>query len=163
MSPDDPNRLYAFVVGHGVFASADGGKTWQPVGGQVPGDMHALASAGGSRETLYAGSMRSGVLRSTDGGRSWAAANSGLVSRGVMALAVNPVDRRTIYASATGGLSKSTDGGATWSKLPFPEDSAVTLAISPSNPNVVLAIAVKGGQGLVYRSEDGGQTWGGRR
>jgi len=28
MSPDDPNRLYAFVNGSGVFGSADGGRTW---------------------------------------------------------------------------------------------------------------------------------------
>jgi photosystem II stability/assembly factor-like uncharacterized protein len=162
MSPNDPHRLYAFVVGHGVFASADGGKTWQPVGGQVPGDVHALASAGGNPETLYAGSMRAGVLRSTDGGRSWAAANGGLGTGGVMALAVDPVDPRTIYAGAGAGLYKSTDSGATWSKLPYPGESAVTLAVSPSNPNVVLTVAVKGNQGLVYHSEDGGRTWGGR-
>ena len=71
--------------------------------------------------------------------------------------------RGTVYAGLNGGLSKSTDGGATWSRLPFPGDNAVALATGPSRPDVILAIAVKGRQGLVFRSEDGGRSWGGRR
>ncbi len=162
MSPDDPNRPYAMVVGHGVLQSADGGRTWQRLPGQLPGDVMSLAVAGGDPATLYAGSMRSGVLRSTDGGRTWAPAVNGLDSRGVQALAVDPVARQTVYAGVEGGLYKSTDGGASWSGLPFPGDNAVTLAVSPARPNRVLAITVQNGQGLVYRSEDGGLSWGGR-
>ena len=58
-----------------------------------------------------------------------------------------------------GGMFQSTDGGITWSKLPFPGDNVVALAVSPAQPMLVLAITVKGQQGLVYRSEDGGQRW----
>jgi photosystem II stability/assembly factor-like uncharacterized protein len=163
MSPDDARNLFAFVIGQGVFESTDAGRSWQrligQVPGQMPGDVMALAAAGGSPETLYAGSMRSGVLRSTDGGKSWAPSSNGLGSRAVMALAVDPSDAQTIYAGIEGGLSRSTDGGATWSKLPFPGDNAVALALSPTQPNVVLAITVKNREGLVYRSEDGGQSW----
>ena len=60
----------------------------------VPGDVMALASAGGSPETLYAGSIGAGILRSADGGKSWAPGTTGLGARGVYALAV--------YASETG-------------------------------------------------------------
>lgn len=67
-----------------------------------------------------------------------------------------------MYAGAEDGLYKSMDGGTTWNKLAFPGDNAVALAVSPSNPNILLALSVKGRQGLVFRSEDGGQTWGGR-
>lgn len=161
MSPDDPSRLYAFVVGHGAFTSADGGRTWQRLPGQLPGDVMALTAAGGKPETLYAGSMQSGVLRSTDGGARWTPAVNGLGSRSVMALAVDQNARQTIYAGVEGGLYKSTDSAASWSKLPFPGDNAAALAVSPTNPNVVLAINARQREGLVYRSEDGGQTWGG--
>ncbi|MBI2940993.1 MAG: hypothetical protein HYY04_11215 [Chloroflexi bacterium] len=162
-SPDDPNRHYAFVVGHGLFASADSGRTWQKLPGQLPRDVMALAAAGGSPETLYAGSMRSGVLRSGDGGQSWAPAMNGLDSSMVYALAVDPTARQTVYAGVDGGLYKSTDGGARWTRLPFPGENAAALAVSPSLPNVVLAIHVKKGEGgLIFRSEDSGATWGGR-
>lgn len=160
MSPDDANRLYAFVVGHGGFRSDDGGHTWHKLEGELPGDVMALAAASGSPETLYAGSMRSGVLKSTDGGRSWAPAVNGLDSRNVMTLAVDPSAPQTVYAGLGSGLYKSTDGGTTWSKLPFPGDNAIAVAVSRTSPNVVLAISVKNGKGFVYRSDDGGATWG---
>jgi photosystem II stability/assembly factor-like uncharacterized protein len=104
--------------------------------------------------------MRLGVLRSSDGGESWTPAGSGLGARSVVALAVDPSARQTVYAGADDGLYKSTDGGATWSKLAFPGRNVVALATDPAQPNVVLAIAVKDRQGLVFRSEDGGATWG---
>jgi len=129
--------------------------------GQLPGDVMALASAGGSPETLYAASMSADVLRSTDGGRSWAPAANGLDGRGVMALVVDPADHRTVYAGGAGGLYTSADGGTSWTRSPFPGDNVAALAVSPARPGRVLAIAVQGRQGRVYRSDDGGQSWGG--
>ncbi|MGH2588961.1 MAG: WD40/YVTN/BNR-like repeat-containing protein [Dehalococcoidia bacterium] len=159
MSPADPNRLFAFVVGKGTFHSADGGMTWQRSVGQPPSDVMIL-TVGGTPETIYAGSMRMGVLRSSDGGQSWTSATNGLASRMVLALAADPSAPETVYAGVDGGLSKSVDGGGSWTKLLFPGDNAYAVAVSPAQPNVVLAIAVKDGRGLVYRSEDGGATWG---
>ena len=163
LSPDDPNRLVAFVVGHGVYQSGDGGRTWRRVPGPLPRDIAALASAGGDPETLYAASGSQGVLRSTDGGRSWAPAGRGLPARGVLALAVDPAARATVYAGAEDGLYRSTDDGASWAKLPYPGGNAVAVAASPARPGRLLAIAVTGGQGQVHRSDDGGQTWNRRR
>ncbi|MBI3975421.1 MAG: exo-alpha-sialidase [Armatimonadetes bacterium] len=162
MSSNDPNRLYAFVVRHGLFSSADGGRRWTEASSALPGDVMALAAAGGSPEILYAGSMRAGVLKSTDGGRTWEVTTGGLPSPTVFTLAIDPTNRNAIYAGLLGGLFKSTDGGTTWSKLPFPGENVVALAVSPSRPNVLLAITVHQSDGLVYRSEDGGQTWGQR-
>lgn len=52
MSANDPNRLYAFVVRHGLFSSADGGRRWTEASSALPGDVMALAAAGGSPEIL---------------------------------------------------------------------------------------------------------------
>ncbi len=161
--PDDPQRLHAFVVGHGVLASGDGGGTWQKRPGHVPQDVTALASAGGNPETLYAGSGRAGPLRSGDGGRSWTPLASGGELGGVAVLAVDPASRQTVYAGGGKGLFKTTDGGATWATLPYPGRGAVALAVSPVEPHRVLAIAAESGQGRVYRSDDGGHSWAARR
>jgi photosystem II stability/assembly factor-like uncharacterized protein len=160
MSPDDPNRLYASVVGHGILRSVDGGEKWERLSGGVPGDLMALASTGGSPDTLFAGSMSSGVLMSSDGGQGWIRA--GFSSDGVMALAVSPKAQATVYAGTGGGLYKSADGGASWAKLPLPGTNVAAVAVSPAQPNRLLAIAVKDRQGQVFRSEDGGATWGGQ-
>jgi photosystem II stability/assembly factor-like uncharacterized protein len=162
MSPDDPDRLFAFVVGHGLFRSADGGRTWRRLEGDAPRDVTALAAAGGEPGTLYVATARSGVFKTTDGGRSFTRAAGGLGPGPVLALAVDRSARQTVYAGLDGGLYKSTDGGQAWRRLPFPGANAVALAVSPARPDVLLAITVKDRQGLVFRSEDGGATWGRR-
>jgi len=158
MSPTDPARLYAFVVGYGTFMSMDGGRRWQPLPGNLPGDLMALAAAGGNPEVLYAGSMRLGMLRSPDSGRTWAATTGPPLSR-VFTLAVDSTRPQTVYAGGAGGLYKSRDGAATWEKLPFTASHAIVVAISPTCPDTILGIAVDDGRGIVHRSVNGGVTW----
>ncbi|MBI2853095.1 MAG: hypothetical protein HYX84_08400 [Chloroflexi bacterium] len=67
VSSRDPKRLFAFVVGYGLFVSDDGGSAWTRLSTQLPADVMALAASGSSPETLYAARMRAGVLKSTDG------------------------------------------------------------------------------------------------
>jgi photosystem II stability/assembly factor-like uncharacterized protein len=161
MNPTDANLLSAFVVGYGLFHSSDAGKTWVAAGGQIPGDVMTLASGGGSPETLYAGSMSSGTLQSSDGGQSWSPMTG--AAAGAMTVVADPTARQTLYAGASDGIYKSTDGGASWNHLPLTASNVMLLAVSPAKPQRLLAISVdSSGTGLVYRSDDGGQTWGGR-
>ncbi|MHB8573945.1 MAG: WD40/YVTN/BNR-like repeat-containing protein [Dehalococcoidia bacterium] len=158
MNPDAPTHLTAFVVGFGLFASSDAGHTWQRLGARVPGDVMSVSSAGGSPETLYAASMAGGILRSTNGGQSFAPVAPTL-GRTVYTLAVDPAAHTTVYAGADGGLFKSTDSGATWTKLPYPGDNAAVVGVSRALPGLILAIDLKGQDGVVERSDDGGMTW----
>lgn len=159
LAPGDPERLYAFVVGHGLFRSENGGRNWERLTGNVPGDVTSLTAASGNPPVLYAGSASAGVLRSADGGRSWSPL-AGLASGTALALATDPAAAQTVYAAVDGTLYKSTDGGTTWSRLAVPRGMVVSLAVSPARPGRVLTVTVDGRQGLVYRSEDGGATWG---
>ncbi|HXI16954.1 MAG TPA: YCF48-related protein [Chloroflexota bacterium] len=163
MSPDDPNRLYAFVNGMGAFASADAGQAWRRLG-QTPADVMGLTAAGGSPETVFVASMGAGILRSADGGDTWQPAAGGSPRR-ALALAADPSNRQTLYAGNEDGLYKTTGGGANWTRLPFPARNAVAIAVSPSQPGSVLAISqnTQARTGEVFRSDDGGQSWGARR
>src|SRR5947209_14408671 len=54
----------------------------------------------------------------------------------VNAIAVDPIDSRTIYAGAAGGgVWKSSDGGATWSAITddIPDLAVGALAVAPSD------------------------------
>lgn len=159
VSPEDPQRLFAYVYGAGFLRSSNVGLTWEKLSTQLPSDIMALAASGGNPETLYAGSMAKGLFRSTDGGQNWASVK-GLGSGGIMAIAVDPRMPKTVYAGGEVGLYKSTDGGDSWTKLDFPGRNIAALAISPAQPGLLLVINVAGGKGEVYRSEDGGMTWG---
>jgi photosystem II stability/assembly factor-like uncharacterized protein len=80
-----------------------------------------------------------------------------------------PGDPTTYFlASASGGVWKSTDGGGSWKSVfdEQPVSSIGSLAIAPSNPNVVYVGSgeanirgnVAEGNGI-YKTSDGGKTW----
>ena len=97
--------------------------------------------------------------------RSIGPAAGGRVSR----VAGIPGDPSTYYAAtASGGVWKSADGGATWKPVfdEQPISSIGSVAVSPSNPNVVYVGSgeanirgnVAAGNGI-YKSMDAGKTW----
>ena len=138
----DPNSLYAFAVGFGLFKSTDGGVTWQPLGG--PRQPYTLA-AGGSSETLYVGTDE-GVVVSLDGGVSFAAPVA--VGGGpVGALAAVP-NSDVVYAGSPAGLYRSDDGGRSWSKTGY-SGGVAAVAVQPTNPQRVVLVD---GQGKVFGS-----------
>ena len=80
-----------------------------------------------------------------------------------------PGDPKVYYAGgASGGIFKSTDGGTHWEPIfdDQPVSSIGSLAVAPSDPNIVWAGTgesfirsnVSLGNGI-YKSTDGGETW----
>jgi photosystem II stability/assembly factor-like uncharacterized protein len=140
---------------------------------------------------LWSDSDDRGVYKTADGGKSWTKILKGSnASTGCSMLSMSPKDSKTIFAgtwdfrrkgwtfrsggeNATApsgsGLLMTTDGGANWTDLD--EKSAkglppkpwgrVAVAIAPSNTNVVYAL-IESPDSALYRSDDGGKTWGRR-
>src|SRR6266702_969269 len=93
----------------------------------------------------------------------------GPVGNRVIAAAGIPGNPNVYYAgAASGGIFKSTDGGVHWDPIfdGQPVSSIGSLAIDPSDPNVIWAgtgetfirshISVGAG---IYKSMDAGKTW----
>ena len=142
--PDDPNLVYAAVMGdlyqssdeRGVYRSKDGGKNWEKI-------LFANADAGAVDLCMDPTNPR--VLFAS----TWRI-------------------RRTPYSLSSGGegsdLWKSVDGGDNWIKisgnqgLPKGPLGIIGVSVSPVNPNRVFAI-IEAKEGGVFRSDDGGATW----
>lgn len=156
--------------------------TSSPFYGSTSGRVSALAVDPTSANIVYLGGAQGGVWKSTDGGSTWTALTDSQASLAIGALAIDPNSPNTIFAGLGeqnfsgdsyygAGVLKSTDGGATWAQegaTVFAAPAYVgAVAVEPGNSNIVLAAAGSAGgiefgnvQGGIYRSTDGGVTWG---
>ncbi len=199
--------------GDGIYKSTDAGKTFTRMGlettqsiGRVlthPTDPDVVFVAASGHPWGYTGDR--GLFKTTDGGTTWTKLAGGLPNdgkTGAIDLVMDPTDPNTLYVSfwqrmrqpwrfdsggPNGGIFKTTDGGTTWTKLargiPTGDLGRIGLAISRSNPKILMAVIehgfqpraqiTEGGQTKdnpeyadmtrlgtgIYRSEDGGVNW----
>jgi photosystem II stability/assembly factor-like uncharacterized protein len=148
--PDDPNVVYAAVAGQGLYRSRDGGRTFSLASEEVGGNVFALAALPDGR--ILAGDGQQGLLESADGGASWRPR----LRAQLLGLAVNPNDPKQLVAAGSSGISLSSDGGRSWSSVLDLPQGAGPVAWSPSDPALAYAV---GFDRVLYRSEDGGETW----
>ncbi|WP_172299797.1 exo-alpha-sialidase [Pseudoruegeria sp. HB172150] len=143
--PEEPETMWIGISAAGVFATEDGGKSWErrnrlsnaeachghahpagPANGDVGHCVHNMMRAPGGGDVLYQQNHH-GVWRSGDGGRSWDDITDGLPSTFGFPIRVHPRDPQTIWTLPLNGDSVGR----------FPPDAAAA----------------------VWRSRDGGESW----
>lgn len=155
VDPADGARLYA-GADHGVFASADKGKSWRETNeGLANVLVTALAVDPGSPNTVYAGTQYGGLFKSTAGG-AWRRIADDYIDK-ITAVLVDPSAPSTLYyASSFGnGVLKSTDGGGSWVTA-LPPQVVTALALDPAKSNVLYAA---GGSAILQKSTNAGASW----
>jgi photosystem II stability/assembly factor-like uncharacterized protein len=144
IDPGNPLRVFV-AAGNQVHRTTDGGLTWTALLAS-PDLFYAdrMKMDASNPQKLFAASA-SGLFVTTDGGSSW---TKKWISP-VWDVEIAPNDPNRIYAitRASGKFSviQSTDGGLTFtaqSSFPntIPESSGGLLAMTPANPNLMLAV-----------------------
>ena len=110
------------------------------------------------RTPLQARLAGSPVFRTADGGNTWSGMQTGLDATFVQAIAIDPRNTATVYAGTEGyGVFKSTDAGASWTAINNGLDDRNVHALMASGGAAPALFA--GTDTLVYRSDDGGESW----
>ena len=174
-------------IGHGMYLSRDGGKTWKNKGLKKtehiskiivhPSDSNTVWVA--AQGPLWSSGGERGLYKTTDGGATWRQTMNLDEWTGVTDLLIDPRDPNVLYAASwqrhrnvaayMGGgpgtaIYKSVDGGESWRKLktglPSSNMGKIGLAISPMQPDVIYAaIELDRKKGGVYRSANAGESW----
>lgn len=146
---------------------------WIPINPGAGGQVQDVVGDPGTPGTLYLASDMEGVYKSTDNGESWHITGQLLHNR-VYAVTVAPDDPNRLYVGTLFGLHISDDGGETYEFVgPTRNKTIGSVAVDPGHTEVVLAgngwrddydfathLGEKtSGSGVIYRSEDGGQSW----
>ena len=158
--PTDNAVFYVGAASGGVWKTANGGASFQPVFdkegsfsiGWIAVDPRrpSIVWVGtGERNSQRSVAYGDGVYKSEDGGRSWT--NVGLKSsEHIGRVVIDPKDSDTVYVAAQGplwapggdrGLYKTTDGGKTWTQvLKISENTGVSdVVLDPRNPEIIVA------------------------
>ena len=113
---------------------------------------------------VLVGTVGQGIMRSPDGGDTWqrVGANQGMYQNPmVRVLANHPQRPEVVYAGTERGLFKSDDSGQHWRRIesPLSEFSVWAIAVSPADPDVILAGTGTPTPVAMFRSTDAGETW----
>jgi photosystem II stability/assembly factor-like uncharacterized protein len=148
--------IYAASPQLGVFASTDGGASWEVRTDQVGhAFMGTIRVDPRDPDHLVAPDMQAGAVESSDGGRSWSVLGG---VPGAMWVSWDLADTDRIVVSGMGQAALTQDGGRTWARLAVPSGASV-VEIDPGDPGTLYAGVLEGTQAVVWISRDGGATW----
>jgi hypothetical protein len=191
---ESPGQQGSNYYGAGILKSTDGGSTWELISAGGPfgpseceggAYIGALAVSPSNSQVALAAltfpgsagcenASFSGIYRTSDGGTSWTPVLTGAAGTSVL---FNPSNGNIAYAalgdfagSLSNGVYVSKDGGATWSGDNGSSSNSlfvsgwITLAIAPSNPQVLYAgltdyTTGSGNFGGLFVTGDGGANW----
>ncbi len=180
----EANLRNSVSFGSGMYASSNGGKTWERRGLEKTMTISRIALDPRNPQRVFVAAVGHpfgpnpdrGVFFSPDGGHSWQKVLYIDEKHGASDLDIDSANPDVLFAgmwqfdrkpwrydsgSTGGGLFKSRDGGKTWSKVSKGLPALmgrIGVKVAPSNPRVVYVVA-ETREGVLFRSRDGGESF----
>ena len=167
--PTSPKKLYASIFDSGIYASSDGGSTWQKFDSNFPNSLYygliyqiaVSAQSGTVYVRYYASSGVSGgqVYKTSNGGKTWTQLSAlpmpstNLVTQ----IALDPINDSNLYLSdSAGAVYRSQDSGSTWSLITLPASCGSSIFPDVSSSGKIYYSSTCSG---LYVSANFGGSW----
>ncbi len=174
----DPQKLWVGISAAGVFASEDGGATWDRrnqrgnEGSEAVGlCVHNMDRSG---ERIYQQNHH-GVFRSDNGGKNWISISEGLPSEFGFPIVAHPSNPDTVFTlplngdsegryppEASAAVWRSRDAGQTWEKtqngLPK-ENCYFTVLRQAMTKDCTAGVYFGTNSGSIFMTQDEGDSW----
>ena len=123
------------------------------------GRLSAIGLDPNNANHIIVGSPTGGIWKTTDGGTTWAVIYDYATNIDIRSLEISHANADHYYVGTSARILKSIDAGETWTaQTGGPVGTFNTITMDPTNANILLATN-RFGRGI-YRSSDGGDTWG---
>jgi photosystem II stability/assembly factor-like uncharacterized protein len=180
-------RLYAGVEPAGLFASEDGGQSWQHVTGLrdhpsqphwQPGGagliLHSIVPHPENASRLWVAMSSVGVFHTSDGGATWEPRNQGTrcdylpeeqrypeYGQCVHCLVMAPGTDEQLYQQNHCGMYRSPDGGRHWESIEagLPSSFGFPAAVHPRDPSTLYLLPLNGDIAGRYVPEGKAAVW----
>jgi len=167
------DMLIAGIAGNGLWASTDGGESWDKLGGDEADDVRIINRPTGivydpeDPDTFWESGIYNGggVFRTRDKGESFRQLGT-VTHNDSVSVDFSDPDRRTLLASGHEQglvLFKSSDGGSNWEPIGsnLPERAGVCSFHLIIDADTYLAGCAPYGEnvGGIFRTTDGGDDW----
>lgn len=164
---DAPKTIYAGMDRALLWASGDGGMTWEKLDSirelwgtpeelvrmhRPDGVVRAVAGAGGNKYGIIAGLNPQGVALSPDNGHLWDFAPGS--PRGIRSFAAHPQDAFYLAAASDEGVAISTDSGQHWQRPAEGLPAGPAAWVSVTATDLYTAIG-----GTLYRATQRAARW----
>ncbi|MFN7928458.1 MAG: hypothetical protein U0Y68_11010 [Blastocatellia bacterium] len=163
-SSKDPNVLLV-AARDGIYRSKDRGTSWERITPENDPELrnfHSVATDPRDANTIYVGTTHL-PWKTHDGGLTWERFghkdNGVLDDSDIFCIRIDGTNPESVFMSACSGIYKTLDAGIKWTKLsgiPFTSRRTHVIYQHPARPEVVFAGTTEG----LWRSTNGGQTWG---
>jgi len=150
------------IRGAGIWISIDAGANWSQLASTTTSNFYHVNKIKVTAQGIVFAATNTGLMKSVDNGTSW----SNVLNFDISDLEI--ASDGTIYATkghiSSSGIYKSVDNGVNWTDIsPIQGGFRVELASSPSNPNVLYAVADLGSGendiAWIKKSTDSGTSW----
>jgi photosystem II stability/assembly factor-like uncharacterized protein len=180
-------RVYAGVQPAGLFASDDGGETWQQLEGLQrhptrphwqPGGagliLHSIVLDPADSRRIWIGISAAGVFYSEDGGESWEPRNTGTrcdflpegerypaFGQCVHCIVMAPTQPNLLYQQNHCGMYRSDDGGRQWQSIEagLPSSFGFPAAAHPRDPSTMFLLPLNGDIAGRYVPDGAAAVW----